>query len=537
MSNLIINEIPDVSLNVVSDSEINITLVEQPSVVVEFDVAQGPSGPKGDTGNVTQEMLSVLSQATAQASLAAGYAASASSVVQQDLSGVNAAALHRSPNAVTAMFVYDTSKDSDGGAWTEKCQHTSWYNEPINGKWLGAHASETNARNEGATLGSELVTNGTFDTDTTGWTSINATLSAVSGVLRLTKTSVNGQARTTVPTVIGKVYRVTATLTNRSVAGVVANLDLGTSAGGTQYARTAVAGIGVLNGSVTVYFTATATTAYLGLYSVEGTGFEEWDNISVREVTAQTTQTGDYFQLSTDGKFYRLNAGSGTTEVFRGNKRDFPRLAGIVAEAANVTIYDLTEAGRPMAFRFLAGSSAINWWQSSATVTSLAMVNGVLCVGSSSNGIRNVRFAEDKFDRIGTSTSFVVPAGGVATRNGAATTGGYATQVIANINVNAVAMTVLPDANRDPVTGLPIPTIAVATAGGISVIQDTGIVRNSSSTSAYTKVIIDEKEVGAVYASGFAVSGPPRSLGASFSLTNYTTTAAPALMGAPTVVV
>ena len=26
-------------------------------------------------------------------------------------------------------FVYDTSKDSDGGEWRKKTQHTSWYNE------------------------------------------------------------------------------------------------------------------------------------------------------------------------------------------------------------------------------------------------------------------------------------------------------------------------------------------------------------------------------------------------------------------------
>lgn len=139
-------------------------------------------------------------------------------------------------------------------------------------------------KSQGLVLKPELVTNGDFSNGTTGWTSINATLSAVSGVLRITKTSVNGQARTTVPTVIGKVYRVKATLTNRSVAAVVSYLDLGSSAGGLQYARTAVAGLGVLNGSVTVYFTAAATTAYLGLYSAEGTGFEEWDNISVREL-------------------------------------------------------------------------------------------------------------------------------------------------------------------------------------------------------------------------------------------------------------
>src|SRR5574343_1020631 len=153
------------------------------------------------------------------------------------IAGVSAAALHRSPNAITAMVVYDTSKDSDGGAWTERCQHTSWYNEPICGKWLGAQPSETNARNQGATLGSELVTNGTFDTDTSGWTSINATLSSVSGALRITKTTVNGQARQgPIPTVVGRVYRATATLTNRSVAGVNVSFTVGTVAGGSQYA-------------------------------------------------------------------------------------------------------------------------------------------------------------------------------------------------------------------------------------------------------------------------------------------------------------
>ena len=29
------------------------------------------------------------------------------------------------------MFIYDTSKDSDGGAWRKRTQHTSWYNETL----------------------------------------------------------------------------------------------------------------------------------------------------------------------------------------------------------------------------------------------------------------------------------------------------------------------------------------------------------------------------------------------------------------------
>jgi len=36
-----------------------------------------------------------------------------------------------SDNAVD-VFVYDTSKDSDGGAWRKRTRHTSWYNETLN---------------------------------------------------------------------------------------------------------------------------------------------------------------------------------------------------------------------------------------------------------------------------------------------------------------------------------------------------------------------------------------------------------------------
>ena len=30
------------------------------------------------------------------------------------------------------IFIYDTSKDSDGGAWRHRTTHTSWYNETLN---------------------------------------------------------------------------------------------------------------------------------------------------------------------------------------------------------------------------------------------------------------------------------------------------------------------------------------------------------------------------------------------------------------------
>lgn len=307
-------------------------------------------------GSVDAQQAAVAT-AQAQASLAAGYAASAASVVQQDLSGVTAQALHRSPNAITALCIYDTSKDSDGGAWTERCQHTSWWNEAINGKWLGARASEAAAR-------------------------------AVSGAV-----------------------------------------------------------------------------------------------------------TGDYFQLSTDGKFYKLNAGSGTTEVFRGNKRDFPRLAGIVAENQNVTIYDLTEPGRPMWMRFVAGGSGSNLnFLTAGGVNGLTMLNGVMCVSSGAEALRIIDFPLDTARQPYVSGTLSFTPDRISARNSTPLRYNSASSpAIANSTVNAVAMTVLPDAPVDPATGLRVPTIAVATAGGVSVIRHNGTVVSSSVTSAAKRVRFDGK--------------------------------------------
>ena len=52
----------------------------------------------------------------------------------------------------------------------------------------------------------------------------------------------------------------------------------------------------------------------------------------------------------------------------------------------------------------------------------------------------------------------------------------YINGYIVNQKVNDVAMTVLPNAPIDDATGLPVPTIAVATDSGVSVIRDDGTV-------------------------------------------------------------
>jgi trimeric autotransporter adhesin len=267
---------------------------------------------------------------TAARDLAAGYA----NVLQQNLAGFSGQPLHRSPNPIAALFVYDTSKDSDGGAWVDRCQHTSWYNEPLNGKWLGACASEAAAR-------------------------------AVSGAA-----------------------------------------------------------------------------------------------------------TGDYFQLTTDGRFYKLNAGAGTTEVFRGNTEKFPRLAAIVAEAASLTIYDLTQPGRPMWMRFAASASnnAIR-----GSITGIVGREGALCVAHSAGGSL-IDLAGDRGYNW-SAAGRMRYRGRISDRNALL---GWdvedSTKAIVNSTAHAVAATTLPDAPVDPATGLQVPTIAVMTAGGVSAIKHDGSV-------------------------------------------------------------
>jgi len=117
-----------------------------------------------DYANATLAIRDQASNLSTQASSAASAAGSSTPI--EDLSDVAA-----SLAGTTALdvFVYDTSLDSDGGAWRHRTSGTSWYKEPLAGKWLGIHPDETSARNAYANLGSELATNGSFDTDVSGW--------------------------------------------------------------------------------------------------------------------------------------------------------------------------------------------------------------------------------------------------------------------------------------------------------------------------------------------------------------------------------
>jgi len=181
----------------------------------------------------------------------------------------------------------------------------------------------------------------------------------------------------------------------------------------------------------------------------------------------------------------------------RGSRKEFPAVAVIVAEATKVTIYDGDDPSLPMwlvANRF--SGSGYSWigFNITSTATAVSMLNGVLCVGST-DSVSNFRPGLAVIDFGADSAVLILePADPkdlktISERNvGANLAKSGDVRRLVNAYVNDVAMTVLPDAPIDPATGLPVPTIAVATDGGVSVITDSGAVYDSSVINQWLSV-------------------------------------------------
>jgi trimeric autotransporter adhesin len=117
--------------------------------------------------------------------------------------------------------------------------------------------------------------------------------------------------------------------------------------------------------------------------------------------------------------------------------------------------------------------------RTAGNVSCVDMLNGTLCVGKA-NGhyLSRIEFILDKGMSYSSGNEYTHGGKTVADRNVVSDTRIVSnTEVeLVNATVNDVAMTVLPNAPIDAATGLPVPTIAVATDGGVSVIKDDGTV-------------------------------------------------------------
>lgn len=160
----------------------------------------------------------------------------------------------------------------------------------------------------------------------------------------------------------------------------------------------------------------------------------------------------------------------------RGSTRKFPTIALIIAEDEVITIYDGTQPTLPMwiVYDITADGSAVT------------MRDGLLYIARDNAGVDFIiNFPKDTVSFVSDLTAY----NGVTSATPADSDITTATLILPNANlvVNRntidVAITALPGAPLDADTGLPIPTIAVATEGGLSVITDSGDIYDSAAVT------------------------------------------------------
>ena len=136
-------------------------------------------------------------------------------------------------------------------------------------------------------IGSELVTNGTFDTDVSGWVATACSITNNSGVMRITDSDGGiGYVSQTVTLEVGKAYEMSVDVVTDGITGSMI-LNMGTSGGSGQMASTSLASG---TGTISAVFVATQTTGYLNLRNASALAGEFWevDNVSVKALPGYT---------------------------------------------------------------------------------------------------------------------------------------------------------------------------------------------------------------------------------------------------------
>lgn len=183
----------------------------------------------------------------------------------------------------------------------------------------------------------------------------------------------------------------------------------------------------------------------------------------------------------------------------RGRKREFPQKAKLVLRSAAsaplvnaLVIYDLTDldtGGAPRMWMSFTGGGTRSLWGGTGTFSAVTALNGRLWVGTpgASGGLSIVDFVTDETRlMINSSTKYYPrPIAGRNDLSSVQISGGWLAG-LASRDVNHVHARVFPGAPLDYL-GLPIPKVAVATAGGLSVIHEDGAVYDVTVASGYSR--------------------------------------------------
>ena len=213
-------------------------------------------------------------------------------------------------------------------------------------------------------------------------------------------------------------------------------------------------------------------------------------NVTTTERDALSPSEGDlvYNSTATQWEKYIVDhtnwlkfSANGWQATDRGCKRKLPATLSGIAETDEVTLYDLTDPDVPMWMVFEANSEDLLIINTEAGVflNKVVMLDGKLLVGTTEYGLAIIDFLSDKGIRLRLSSDTASTArgtylGNISQRNDGLGFDRISLPGLVNALVNDVTITTLPTSPIDPATGLPKPTIAVATNGGVSVITDDG---------------------------------------------------------------
>lgn len=167
----------------------------------------------------------------------------------------------------------------------------------------------------------------------------------------------------------------------------------------------------------------------------------------------------------------------------RGATQEFPAVAVIIAEIDTITIYDGDHPDLPMWLVWTRADTAgtwIGWWRTNAIAGKVSAVNGLITFCLTTGGfVGGLCFADMLADKVGRYGQDSATGGfGLNAASGSKTDNlpnRFATGLVSS-STKGVDITVLSGAPIDPATGIETPTIAVATDGGLNVIQNDGTI-------------------------------------------------------------
>ena len=253
--------------------------------------------------------------------------------------------------------------------------------------------------------------------------------------------------------------------------------------------------------------------------------------IDIEKIKARTSDTAtDVFVYDTrkdsDGGAWRhrtqntswYNEGVSPT---RGARKEFPSVAVIVCFTSGLIIYDGDDPNLPMWMEWTTTNGL--YMLRGPSSGKIAAMNGIIAVTNASTygGVVLIYFISDtsrSYRQLNSSNNSEGHwmGNGIATRNDFSgknysnSAGGRVLPTLIDENTRDVAMTVLPNAPIDPATGLPRPTIAVATIGGSCIIRD-----DDETVIPYTTIATQNIDI---HPDGFMLDGITGAVNDNFSL-------------------